>query len=349
MQDLRYVDFTLFTLRDLCSLFGLECASFWGSSHYQMGTYFLLSNGRIIPSNITVTPKLDVRISRLDFDFSDEDVLQPFVGFSRSVNVDWSLFDGQAFLEVQLGPTFLENMMRAERVKIYTPSYENIDLREILDVEVESLSLNTFGKAAFFAGQSLYIPETSMLSNFSFKLNDLASEKTDLWAVKSAEGMLGDFSFDVPLDNQNFWVNLSAEQFSSGIYNLQVSQVNGDIKIREDEVGFELNLADIYFAGFSGTVDSVMTVGALDSKWSLSEMKAEALNGIFDGQSMSFSRLVADLSKTEPQIFTALFTIALDNWDVSIADNYWGSLPGSRIDVELNLNGLDSTISAPQL
>ena len=104
-------------------------------------------------------------------------------------------------------------------------------------------------------------------------------------------------------------------------------------------------MADIYFVGFSGTVDSVTTVGALDSKWSLSEMKAEALNGIFDGQSMSFSRLVADLSKTEPQIHSALFTIALDNWDVTIADNYWGSLPGGRIDVELNLNGLDSTIS----
>ena len=304
------------------------------------------SNGRIIPSNITVTPKLDVRISRLDYHFNNEDLLQPFGGFSRSVNIDWSIFGDRAFLDIQLGPTFLENIMRAERVKIYTPSYENIDLTEILfDVEVENFSLNAFGQVALFAGQSVYNRRTSMLSNFSFKLNDLASEKTDLWAVKSAEGMLGDFSFDVPLDNQNFWVNFSTKQFSSGIYEFQASHVDGDIKIREDEVGFELNLADIYFAGFSGTVDSVMTVGALDSKWSLSEMKAEALNGIFDGQSMSFSRLVADLSKTEPQIHSALFTIALDNWDVTIADNYWGSLPGSRIDVELNLNGLDSTIS----
>ena len=90
------------------------------------------SDGRVTPSNITVTPKLGVHISRLDYEFSDENLLQPFRGFSRSVNVDWSFFDSQAFFEVQLGPTFLENTMRAERIKLYTSSYENIDLDKIL-------------------------------------------------------------------------------------------------------------------------------------------------------------------------------------------------------------------------
>lgn len=305
------------------------------------------SDGRVTPSNITVTPDLDVRINRLDFDFSDDDLLQPFGGFSRSVNVDWSLFDDRAFLEVQLGPTFIENAMRAERIKFYTPSYENMDLDKILfDIEVENFSVNTFGKAALLKGQSLYIPETSILSDLSFKVKDLASEEKDLWAVKSAAGTVGDFSFDMPLDVQRFLVNLSVEHFSSDIYNLQVSQVNGDIKVLEEGFGFELNLADILSADLSGRVESVKTVGSLDSKGSINNVQAELFNGIFGGQSMRFSRLIADLSKTEPQIFTALFTTSLEKWDVSIADNYWGTLPGSRIDVELNLNRLDSTISA---
>ena len=219
-------------------------------------TIISYSDGRVTPSNITVTPKLDVRISRLDFDFSDEDVLQPFGGFSRSVNVDWSLFDDQAFLEVQLGPTFLENTMRAERIMFYTPSYENIDLDKILfDIEVENFSLNSFGKAAILTGQSFYLPEKSMISDLSFKLRDLVSEKTDLWEVELAEGTVGDFSLNTPFDEQNVLVNFSAEQISSAVYKLQASSINGDITVREEEFGFDLNFAEMLFTDLAVMLD----------------------------------------------------------------------------------------------
>ena len=111
--------FLLFVICALC--LGWSVLVFGGPTLIKW-TIISYSDGRVTPSNITVTPKLDVRISRLDFDLSDEDVLQPFVGFSRSVNLDWSLFDDQTFLEVRLGPTFVENLMRAERIKFYTPS-----------------------------------------------------------------------------------------------------------------------------------------------------------------------------------------------------------------------------------
>ena len=197
-------------------------------------TIISYSDGRVTPSNITVTKKLNVRISRLDFDFSDQNVLQPFRGFSRSVNVDWSLFDDQAFLEVQLGPTFLENTMRAERIKFYTPSYENIDFDKILfNIEAENFSGNTFGKVAILNGQSFYLPEKSMILDLSLKVRDLVSEKTDLWKVESAEGTVGDFSLIMPFDEQSFLVNFAAEQFSSDIYKLQASSINGNITVRE--------------------------------------------------------------------------------------------------------------------
>ena len=51
-----------------------------------------------------------------------------------------------------------------------------------------------------------------MISNLSFKLRDLVSEKTDLWEVELAEGNVGDFSLIMPFDKQNVLVNFSAEQ-----------------------------------------------------------------------------------------------------------------------------------------
>ena len=73
--------FLLFVICALC--LGWSVLVFGGPTLIKW-TIISYSEGRVTPSKITVTPKLDVRISRLDFDFSDEDVLQPFVGFSRS-------------------------------------------------------------------------------------------------------------------------------------------------------------------------------------------------------------------------------------------------------------------------
>lgn len=336
--------FLLFVICALC--LGWSILVFGGPTLIKW-TIISYSDGRVTPSNITVTPKLDVRISRLDFDFSDEDVLRPFVGFSRSVNLDWSLFDDQAFLEVQLGPTFLENIMRAERIKFYTPSYENIDLDKILfDIEVENFSGNSFGKAAILTGQNFYLPEKSMISDLSFKLRDLVSEKTGLWEVELAEGTVGNFSLNLPLDEQNVLVNFSAEQLSSATLKVQAPNINGDITGREGEFGFDLKFAEMFATNFGGNVGPVKIVGSLDDKGSLNQLQIEALNGVFDEQSLSFSSVTTDLSKTGPQNYTAQLTASLGKLDVTIGDNYWGSLPDSRIDIELNLDEAASKISA---
>ena len=336
--------FLLFVICALC--LGWSVLVFGGPTLIKW-TIISYSDGRITPSNITVTPKLDVSISRLDFDFSDEDVLQPFGGFSRSVNVDWSLFDDQAFLEVQLGPTFLENAMRAERIKFYTQSYENIKLDKILfDIEVENFSVNSFGKATILKSQSFYLPEKSTIADLSFTLRDLVSEKTDLWEVNLAEGTVGDFSLIVPFDEQNGLVNFSAEQLSSAIYKLQAPIMNGDITVREEEFGFDLNFAEMLFTGFGGNVGPIKTVGSFDDDGSLNELQIKALNGVFGDQSLRFSSVTADLSKAGPQIYKALLAASLDKWDITIADNYWGSLPSSRIYIELNLDEAASRIRA---
>jgi len=131
-----FLRFLLYLICALC--LGWSVLVFGGPALIKW-TIISYSDGRVIPSNITVTPKLDVRISRVDFDFIDEDILQPVGGFSRSVNVDWSLSNDQAFLEVHLGPTFLENTMRAERIKLYTLSYEDIDFDKILFIATSTL------------------------------------------------------------------------------------------------------------------------------------------------------------------------------------------------------------------
>ena len=339
-----FLRFLLYLICALC--LGWSVLVFGGPALIKW-TIISYSDGRVIPSNITVTPKLDVRISRVDFDFIDEDILQPVGGFSRSVNVDWSLSNDQAFLEVHLGPTFLENTMRAERIKLYTLSYEDIDFDKILfDIEVENFSVNNFGRAAIFKGQSFYIPEKSMISDLSFEFSDSVSEKTDLWEVELIEGTVKDFSLNIPSDQQNVLLNFSAEQTSIAIFESHAPSITGDITVRGEEFGFDLNIAEMLFADFGGTFGPIKTAGSLDDEGSLNQLQIEALKGVLDDHSLSFSSVTADISKNGPKIYKALLAASVDKVDLTFDDSYWGSLPGSRIDIELNLDEAASTIIA---
>lgn len=339
-----FLRFLLYLICTLC--LGWSVLVFGGPALIKW-TIISYSDGRVIPSNITVTPKLDVRISRVDFDLSDEDVSQPFRGFSRSVNVDWSLFNDQAFLEVHLGPTVLENTMRAKRIKLHTLSYQDIDFDKILfDIEVENFSANNFGRAAIFNGQSFYIPEKSMISDLSFELSDLVSERTGSWEVELIEGTVKDFSLNIPSDEQNVLLNFSAEQTSSAIYKSHASSITGDITVRGEEFGFDLNIAEMLFTDFGGTFGPIKTVGSIDDEGYLNQLQIEALKGVLDDHSLSFSSVSADISKNGPKIYKALLAASIDKVDLTFEDSYWGSLPGSRIDIELNLDEAASTIIA---
>ena len=54
------------------------------------------SGGQIIPSNVTMTPKLDAKIGKLDFQFEVPQKDNIVNGFSRSAQIFWSpYFDFQ--------------------------------------------------------------------------------------------------------------------------------------------------------------------------------------------------------------------------------------------------------------
>ena len=72
------------------------------------------SNGSVIPSNISVTPTLQIKIGRMEYDFKATKAKVPIAGFSRSTEVFWSFFGEQPFLTVDIGPTVLKDFAIAE-------------------------------------------------------------------------------------------------------------------------------------------------------------------------------------------------------------------------------------------
>ena len=61
------------------------------------------SDGALIPSGVTVSPRLDVSISQLEFNFQNKLSGRHIEGFSRATKIEWSLFGEKPFLELKLG------------------------------------------------------------------------------------------------------------------------------------------------------------------------------------------------------------------------------------------------------
>ena len=49
---------------------------------------------------------------------------------------------------------------------------------------------------------------------------------------------------------------------------MQASSINGDIAVREEEFGFDLNFAEMLFTDFGGNVGPIKTVASFDRKGS---------------------------------------------------------------------------------
>ena len=98
------------------------------------------SDGAFIASSIRVTPALDISIGRLDFIFQNETTTTSIDGFSRAIEIEWSISDDKPFLEIDLGPSVFKEYAAADRINIQIPSYKEIDWQNIiLDLKIYGL------------------------------------------------------------------------------------------------------------------------------------------------------------------------------------------------------------------
>ena len=81
------------------------------------------SNGQLSVAKIVVTPRLDIKIGRIDYYRNDADGRNYRYGFSRSIDIFWSIFGDEPFIKAQIGPTAILNTLSADSISINTPSF----------------------------------------------------------------------------------------------------------------------------------------------------------------------------------------------------------------------------------
>ena len=126
------------------------------------------SDNQVIASNVTISPKLDVKIGRIDYAIKNLDDQTYTTGFSRAVNLFWSIFGEKPFIEIQIGPTKFDDILLVDNVIFNTPSFSSINFEEVL-LKADFTNIES-GTSLVFESlnlQGLYKPKRKYLEEFN--------------------------------------------------------------------------------------------------------------------------------------------------------------------------------------
>ena len=105
-----------------------------------------LSDDQIAAYNITITPKLDIKIGRLEYKLTSQTTNSVIQGVSRSNEISWSLFDSQSLIKVELGPTVFGDLFEVNQVTITTKPFFEFDYENILiDTDAKEFDAASLG------------------------------------------------------------------------------------------------------------------------------------------------------------------------------------------------------------
>ena len=306
------------------------------------------SHGALIPSDITVSPKLDLRIGRLDFIFQNETTGWSIRGFSRATEINWSIFGEKPFLDISLGPSVLKNYATANRVNIYTPSLHKIDWQNIaVTTNIDTLTMNSFAKTGSLTLAGSLDLESAQISNVKIDAEKFsATDGSSTYSAHLITGKISELSFNPPLNKQLFSSTFAIKDIIVSGPNLTAPEAIIDLSFEEEARNFKIDLYDVRLSEFGGYIEKLNVDGRFSNFNALQELQIVSVDGVFSQKLPMFSEVSAGIKKLVDEQYKAEIKGKLKEFELSNSDNFFGSLPSSDFSIDLKLDRATSKLSS---
>ena len=306
------------------------------------------SNGALIASDVTISPRLDIRISRLEFNLPNGIVGQHIEGFSRAAEIAWSIFSEKPFLEINVGPSVLKGSATADRVIINTPPLQKMDWQNIaLEVKIENLARHPFAKAHSVILEGNLNVDTGNVSNVRIAAEKFsATDGSSTYFANSISGDLSELNFITPVTE-----NLSLSAFEiEGIVasepSFTVPKAQFEISATGGAKTFKIDLHDVMILEFDGYIENLKVEGNFNKFNSLQELRFESVDAVFYENLPKFLKLSARINKFEDNQYEVSLEGNLEEFELFNADNFIGSLPDTNFRTDLKLDTKISKVAS---
>ena len=294
------------------------------------------SDGALVPSGITVSPRLDIEISQLEFKIHNEIAGQKIEGFSRATEIAWSLFGEKPFLEISLGPSVVKDYATADSVKFYTPSFKKIDWKNIAVVaNIESLVANPFAKIYSVTFDGILNLEAAKISNVSIGAEELSAVNGDSrYTAGSLKTFLSELSLNGNLAEQLLSGKFTIEDIKTSEPNFTAPTAIVEVLVTEKTKDLKINLHDVRLSEFGGYIKHLTVDGSFTQSNVLQELLIVSADGFFSKKLPKFQEISARINKSGHEQYQVSIEGNLKEFEISGSDNFIGLLPASKFVIE---------------
>ena len=298
------------------------------------------SDGALIPSGITVSPGLNVSISRLGFNFENEIEGQRIEGFSRASEIAWSLSREKPFLEISLGPSVVKDYATADRVNFSMPSFKSIDWQNIVvAANIDTLALNSFAEAESVALEANLNLESAKLSDVSIEAEKFSlTYGGSIYYANLINSRLRELNFDTPMKKQLFSSIFTVEDITASGLNFAAPQAVFEIILKEDRRKLKIDLNDAKLFETDGFIKNIKVDGTWSQLNVLEELNIDLVSGMFFEKSPKFQVISMNVKKSDDAHFQANITGNLEEFEMSDSDKFIGIMPSGNFVIDLEMD-----------
>lgn len=297
------------------------------------------SNGQMVASNIVVTPKLDVKIGRLDFALKGKDGLVGLEGFSRSVRIVWSILSTEPLLKAQVGPTFINDFMIADGFTIYTPNLSQINFNEIvLNSKFSNLEVVSVGGTDDITIKAVYSVDQSFLNDVFIDTDLLWFDKLDPWKMTGVGARVDMIDLNVPIDEQKILFEGSIKYVENEKRSIRLVGLEGLLRLLDDRLDFNFEMQESFHARLGKLAQRLNMQGSYSEDKYLKDARIEIFYGPDDLEERELSKTFVEIINLEPGKYHTQMIGNMEPVELNFRKNYVGSLPASSFEVDLSVD-----------
>lgn len=304
------------------------------------------SNNQLIASNITVTPKLDIKIGRLEYALRDADGKIYQKGFSRSIDINWSVLNTKPFLHAQIGPTFVENFLTFDDLNFRLPSLSAIDFQDIfLSGEIDNLEIHSIGKTYKLNLEAIYNRKRHLLTDVLVDMPSAGAIANQNWGLSGVTAKINEINLTTPIDAQKIKLAVSADNINNHQQDIQMINPLALLDFSSGETTFKIEAQAAKLSEREPALGTIEAEGVYSKNKFLENIHfvfTRSLNEIWSNIPPS---IVFDVKKVEGSIYDFQVTGDIDPFEMTIGENFIGNIPASNFEINLNANSMTSHLN----
>ena len=304
------------------------------------------SNNQLIASNITVTPKLDIKIGRLEYAFRDADGKIYQEGFSRSIDINWSILNTKPFLHAQIGPTFIENFLTFDDLNFRLPSLSAIDFQDIFLIgEFNNLEIHSIGKTYKLNLEAIYNRKRHLLTDVLVGMPSARAIANQNWGLSGVTAKINEINLTTPIDVQKIKLAVSADNINNHQQDIQMINPLALLDFSSGETTFKIEAQAAKLSEGEPALGTIEAEGVYSRNKFLENIHfafTRSLNEIWPNMPPS---IIFDVKRVEGSIDDFQVTGDIDPFEMTISENFIGNIPASNFEINLNVNSMTSHLN----